>query len=179
MAASSSYFVNVTNKEYDNLLKDGYLSQPKVGDIDYVIYEQPMNDWMMAQINKRLPLSAFQTNVEYNFPHFMFLSKEDAYIPSQNYVIIEVKVPDSSVVKFDDADYVHVVNNLAYKDMFLANNEQEAHEKADASPVEVEQSWERMFDVNRQRDSEYCGDIELRAMTPFISLDMLVGVVVM
>ena len=30
-----------------------------------------------------------------------------------------------------------------------------------------------MFDLTTERDIEYAGEIELRAMTPFITLDMI------
>lgn len=179
-SAFATYYLCLTHHQLSELIVDGYLKQSQLGEDGYDAYDKEMDIWMMQQMRKRLPLAAFGPDDTMNASHFMFVSKDDMvkeWIDAGNYTVIKVKLPVDNVVHFDDNDYIHVINDLAYKSMYLANSESEANAMQSVSCKEVEASWERMFDPSRPRDSTYCGPVYLRAMTPYISKDMVQGVV--
>lgn len=150
---------------------------------DYDFYDEPMDNWMMQQMKKRLPDSAFdKNNPEANGAHFMFLNRADIYSPySDGMVLLEVEVLKEHLIYFGDNDYVMVVNNICngWKLDFLASSQSEADEMKNASEDVIVDSWERMFDITRDREIEYAGELELRAMTPCITTDMVKSVTIM
>ena len=179
---TQSFFVLVTISEWNKLLSDGFLSQPKKGDNNFDDWEEPMNTWMMQEMTKRLPSSAFNSDVERNDTFYMFADKADIWekhVRVCNMLVLHIEVPKTNVIHFDDNDYVMVLNNICngFHDMFMARSLEEANEKKNASVEEVKASYERMFDISSKRDVEYCGALSLRGMTPYISIDMVHGIV--
>lgn len=177
-------FIIISKKEWSNMQENKFLSRPdSLNDDDYDLYDEPMDQWMLEQMRKRLPNSAFHpTNPEANGSHFMFLRRDDIYSPfCDGRVMLEIEIPEEHVIYFDDHDYIMVVNNICngWKKDFLASTQQEADEMENASPEEVEESWLRMFDITRKRDIEYVGSLQLRAMTPCILLDMVKSYTIM
>jgi hypothetical protein len=166
--------------------KDGYLTYEGEEDSDELLdmWQQPMNDWMMEQMKSKLAPTAFSSDPNKNFPHFMFVVDEDInwlLEEGSDTVVLEVEQNIKHVVLFDDNEYVMVTNDICNggndtPHTYLANSEKEADEHIDASAEEKKKSWERMFDITRERDPKYCGTVEIRAMTPYISHDMVVAV---
>ena len=176
---TQTFFMCVSHKAWAKMQIDKFLSPSHFVDEDYDTYDEPIDTWMLKQMRTRLPESAFSPDIEANGSHFMFLNRSDIYSPfCDNSVVLEININLDNVVYFDDHSYVMVVNTLCngWKDYYLAFTEKEANEMKNASEVEVEESWLRMFDLTTERDIEYAGEIELRAMTPFITLDMISSV---
>ena len=179
---TQSFFVLITISEWNKLLTDGFLSQPKKGDNNFDDWEEPMNNWMMQEMKKRLPSSAFHSDEKRNDTFYMYVDKTDIWakhVRACNMMVIHVEVQTANLLHFDDNDYVMVLNNInnGFHDMFMARSLEEANEKKNASVEEVKASYERMFDISSKRDVEYCGALKLRGMTPYISLDMVRGIV--
>lgn len=179
---TQSFFVLITVSEWNNLLTDGFLSQPKKGDNTFDDWEEPMNTWMMQKMKNHLPSSAFHSVEERNDTFYMFVDKADIWkkhVKASNMLVLHVEIPKANIIYFDDNDYVMVLNNICngFHDMFIARSLEEAEDKKNASVEEVKESYERMFDISTKRDVEYCGALSLRGMTPYISLDMVHGIV--
>lgn len=170
-----SYYVIVSTKEYEKLQETGYL---KVGPEYEGDPEEKMSEWLFQQLKKRLPSTAFNPTVpEANNAIFMFLSVEDIYLDwAKGHMLLEVKLENKHVVKFDDTDYVSVCNDIMNDSAwnYIADSESEAEAFKDASPEVVKASWEKMFDTTRAREEAYCGTWDLRAATPYISKYMVV-----
>lgn len=179
------FYIAVSKTAYEKLLKDGYLTYEgdNNGNEQLDAWEEPMNEWMMDQLKTKLVKTAFHPDASKNFPHFMFVVDEDVNWLLDNTtdtIVLKIEQNIKHVVLFDDNEYVIVMNDICNggnnnPHTFLANNEQEADKNIDASAEEKKKSWERMFDITRERDVEYCGSFEIRAMTPYISLDMVVA----
>ena len=173
---TQTYYMCIGRKAWDKMRVDKYLSPSDLVDEDYDEFERRMDVWMMEKMRKMLPSSAFHPIEEANGSHFMFLKRTDLYSPfTDNSVVLEINTNPDHVLYFDDNSYVQVVNSLCngWKDTYLAFTEKEADEKKNASEADVEESWLRMFDLTTPRDLEYTGDIELRGMTPLITLEMV------
>ena len=181
--SGAKFYCIVSLSELEKLMVNGYLSIEDNEDCQaFKEWEKPMDNWMMLQMRKRLHPSVFSGNETSNFPHFLFTRREDIcddYVDMSSNVVFEIELPPENVVFFDDNDYVTVVNDMCSNTQngthyaFLAASKEEAEQMQNASQDEIVASWEKMFDIDRPKDTEYCGEISLRAMTPYISVDMI------
>ena len=104
---------------------------------------------------------------------YCFFEKPTWLTHKPKHVIIKLSVEANLVVPFDDHGYVHVVNDFSMgKPSFYALDANECREKANASPEECIQSYDRIFDVSREY-SRWCGRIEPRAFVPFVGRCMV------
>lgn len=142
--------------------------------------EALMDKWMLNQMHNRL---SHDDMALCNGPHWCFYNLEDCSNLTKihkDLIVVEFKTLPSRVLFFDDNDWVQVANNVMNNDVFtyLAYSEQEANENNDADEAAILKSWERMFDISAQkRDKEYCGDIELRAIVPYITKNMINNII--
>lgn len=141
-------------------------------------HEAKMDQWMLQQMHKRLPVNEMALC---NGPHWCFYKLEDCFpLSSRDLVVLQLRVPEASILSFDDNDWVQVANNVMNDDVatYLAYSEKEAEDNVNATKAEIKQSWERMFDssIHTQRDGEYCGDIQLRAVIPYITTHMITSI---
>lgn len=141
-------------------------------------YEARMDRWMLQQMHKRLPANDMAIC---NGPHWCFYYPEDCFpLLTRDFVVLKLKVPQRMVLCFDDNDWVQVTNNVTNNDIatYLAYSQKEAEDNANATKEEIQQSWERMFDLSlhAKRDSKYCGYIQLRAVIPYITMNMIIAI---
>lgn len=140
--------------------------------------EALMDKWMINQMHKRL-LAKDMTLC--HGPHWCFYDLLDCCFAKNNdLIVVEFKTQSSQVLVFDDNDWVQVANNVMNNEVvtYLAHSQQEADKNKDASQETILKSWERMFDVTSQtRDVEYCGELQLRAVVPYITKNMITNII--
>jgi hypothetical protein len=172
----------VSLEEYEQLQQVGYLPFSSLDDTDKL-----MDDWMLEQMKKRLNTDLFKEAIATDThstigPHWLFPCKELATGEwAKGKILLEIKKSENEVLYFDDNSWVHVANSVMngpYMYSYLAYSETEANAKENATKEEMMVSWERVFDITQNdiRDEMYSGSIELRAVSPFVSLDSIVRV---
>ena len=131
-----------------------------------------MDEWMLQQMHKKLPINELY-KWPCSGPHWCFY---ELPLKTADTRVLEMKVPTSILLSFDDNDWMQVANNIMNDDVatYLAYTEKEAEDNAMATEEEIKESWERMFDMSiHQRDHHYCGNIQLRAVIPYITQEMI------
>jgi len=156
----------VTKKDLDHLKTSGFLPISKTEDVA----EALMESWMERQVRKRLPINQYMDGYHW------CVTKLDHITINKDETIVEFTVDTTSILLFDDQDYIQVANNVMNNDVhtYLAHSEKEADDNSSASCEEILKSWEKMFDIRLQRrDPAYCGSIQLRAVVPYIHHSMV------
>jgi len=123
--------------------------------------------WMMGEMSKRLP------NYIGEYPIWLWVKKPDMrssahFIGGTKCVRLTLEIDDNDVL-ISDFDRWHLVLNNG----FCSDNEQE-DENFDNGKLNItkEESWERIFDLNRNVDVEWTGNGEwLQGTTGRIYLD--------
>ncbi len=173
---TSTFYIIVSKDEFEHLLKYDYVPLTNEDEGD-----ERMNDWMFLQMKKKLSSHLFETKDKKTEkvigPHWLFVNKEDICwdIVDEDNTILEIVKNVEDCLFFDDADWCQVANNVMnnYCYSYCAHSQEEADAKVNASPQEIKESWERIFTTDPNitdvtRDVEYCGDINIRAITPFV-----------
>lgn len=172
MAQYKTFYVVVSRDEVDFMLKMRFLVRIYEDESD--AWDKPMDQWMLEQMREKLPSGAFHPlRPEYNYAHHLFVNREDVGEPGTDYMVLEVVLNVNNVLYFDIGDYITITNNICngHTLTYLADSEKEADENKDATYEVVKASWAKMFDVNRPRDTAYCGtQCEIHATTPCISI---------
>lgn len=174
MAKITLYTV-VSHEDLTSLKETGYLPFSSEDN-----NESLMDKWMLNQMHKRLSNDDIALC---NGPHWCFYDLQDCSnvtMIHKDLIVLEFKTLPSHVLFFDDNDWVQVANNVMNNEVvtYLAHSEHEANENKDADEAAILKSWERMFDISAQkRDIEYCGDIELRAIVPYITKNMISNII--
>jgi hypothetical protein len=145
-----------------------------------------MDNWMLQQMKSKLPSTLFEGTPDTIGPHWLFPcndDKNDSNLPPYDWLkgfyLVKIVKDKDDVLFFDDNSWVMVANNVLNDNCstFLAYSEEEAALKENATVPEIQNSWERMFDVNSElRDEEYCGPVELRAVTPYVDFDSVIEI---
>lgn len=171
MECSKLYTV-VTREQLNDLRKHGCLT-PEIE-----TWEQPLYEWMYSQMCNRLPSNVMQRANPFHF-HYLFLDESDTeFATLHNWFVLELSIPNDSLLYFDDNEYVYITNalrngHLTY--IFDSEEDHKAHEFC--SQDEATESWKKLFNPYRKRDNNYCGEVVLRAMTPYICKHMIVNIV--
>lgn len=181
----SVFYTIVDNKQYDYLLKYDYVPFTNEDEAD-----ERMNNWMLLQMKKMLPSHLFETTEEKTNntigPHWLFVNMDDIWweILTEDRILLEIVKNQTDCLFFDDSDWVSVANNIKNNDCYsyLAHSQQEADANANATPEKIKESWGKIFrtvptfaDVSR--DDEYCGDLSVRAVTPFIHKNDVIKII--
>lgn len=123
--------------------------------------------WMMKQMKKRIP------NYSGEYPIWLWIKKPDMRSTSHfgsytKCVRLTVELDEKDVLISDFEDW-HIVLN----DGFNADDEREYEDfYAGNLKVTKEQSWERIFELNRPRDPQWSGKSDcLQGTTGRITLD--------
>lgn len=180
----ATFYAIVSRQAYADLITTGHLAFDGEGDEQGDLWESPMNDWMMVQMRKRLPETAFSNDQTQNYPHFLYCDTDDinwTFISVNDIVLLKLQLNKENVVMFDDNRYYMITNDicnggLSKPYLYLAHSEADEEANKEASSEEKMKSWERLFDLNVNRDLKYCGPISLRGMTPYISKSMIQAV---
>jgi hypothetical protein len=165
----------VSGEDYKSLQETGYL--PFYSEDNS---EALMDKWMIEQMRKRLSVDDMALS---NGPHWCFFELHDCSPLTEfdkDLVVVQFKTQPTHVLFFDDSDWVQVANNVMNNEVvtYLAHSEKEADENKDATQAAILKSWERMFDITvQERDVEYCGDIQLRAVVPYITKNMITNII--
>lgn len=123
---------------------------------------------MMAQMGLRLP------NYKGEFPIWLWLIKPDMrssghFMSNTSCVRLRIELDEKEVLVSDFVDWHFVLN-----DSFNADNEAENDEYYDGKlNISKEESWNRIFELNRERDPYWCGtqDRWLQGVTGRISVE--------
>jgi len=132
----------------------GYL----IGDEEFAGFQKEYL-WMMEQMKKRLP------NYQGEYPIWVWLEKPDmrqtGHFPGGTKCVrlkLEIDEKDVLVSYFDDW---HCVLNR----WFCSDSEEEAEAfETGLLPISMEESWERIFELDRIRDPEWHGRVEDRKL---------------
>lgn len=173
---TSQFYIIVGKDELKHLIKHDYIPFNHEDEAD-----ERMNNWMFVQMKEHLPSHLFETTEKKDDkvigPHWLFTNKDDICweILDQDNVVLEVSKNITDCLFFDDNDWVQVANNIMNNDCYtyLAHSQTEADENLNATKEQIKESWKRIFTtdpniVDVLRDEDYCGEIWLRAITPFI-----------
>jgi hypothetical protein len=166
---------------YTVVSRDDYASLKETGYLPFCSEDNSealMDKWMIEQMHKRLLVDDMALC---KGPHWCFTQLQDCFpLMTRDFMVLELNVPSMSVLSFDDSDWVQVANNVMNNEVvtYLAHSEKEADENKDATHAAILKSWERMFDITvHNRDAEYCGDIQLRAVVPYITKNMITDII--
>ncbi|MFS0558923.1 DUF3841 domain-containing protein [Brevibacillus sp. 179-C9.3 HS] len=141
-------FWTLQNQEVWEMAQDrGFLQ----GDRNYAMFPEEY-EWMIHQMKKRL------TKYRGESPIWLWVDKPDlrrtGYFESGvKFVRIKVELDEQEVLLSDYDEWHMILNND-----FLANSEQEYedyHQGKDT--ISKEESWERIFEWDRIRDTEWAG----------------------
>lgn len=176
----TTFYTIVSRDAYAFLLQNDYLNFDEESDD---LWETPMNKWMVKQMRKRLPQSAFSADDTENHPHYLYCDKNDinwAFLDVSQLVLLKLHLNKSNVLMFDDNGYYMVANNicnggLSDPHLYLADDEADEQANVNASSENKIKSWEKMFDIKRTRDPTYYPAIDVRGMTPYIAGEMVVA----
>lgn len=172
--SSQTFYVIVEKEDYKFFTENGYIPFHSDDEAD-----ERMDNWMLMQMKKRMSAELFDNKLSNKVgPHWLYVHMEDICWEwlKNNEVVLEVVKDTNDCLFFDDNDWVQVANNIMNNDCYtyLAYSQEEADANENASQEQIKESWEKIFANDPQfidlvRDDKYCGSIELRAITPFIS----------
>lgn len=171
--SSQTFYIIVHKSDYEFLMEHGYIPFHSDDEAD-----ERMDNWMLMQIKKRMSAELFDDKPSNKVgPHWLYIHKEDIcweWLNNEE-VVLEIVKPINECLFFDDNDWVQVANNVMNNSCYtyLAHSQEEGDANENATLEQIKESWERMFATERDlidyvRDEEYCGSIELRAITPFV-----------
>lgn len=172
--SSQTFYIIVEKDQYEFLREHDYVPFHSDDEAD-----ARMDNWMLAQMKKRMPTQLFVDNEASNKvgPHWLYIDKHDICWEwlNNNEVVLEIVKPINECLFFDDNDWVQIANNVINNDCYtyLAHSQEEADANENATPEQIKGSWEKIFAtdpelIDNVRDEEYCGSIEPRAITPFV-----------
>lgn len=156
-----------TVEAWDEAQKRGYLE----GSEEHAAFLEEYN-WMMEQMKKRL--------VNYNgeYPIWLWIKKPDMrstghFVSNTMCVRLTIDLGDEDVLVSDFDDWHSVLN-----DGFCADNEREYDDYyLGKLKMSKEESWERIFELNRNRDPEWHGTRrDLQGVTGRVELSKVVRV---
>ena len=139
----ATYYTIQTKEAWDDALTKGFLEFNKK-----YIYELafPEYNWMVDQMKKRLP------NYNCEYPIWLWLKRPDLRYGGHlekglRGVLLEVDIDENDVLLSDFIAWHCVLNND-----FLSISEDEEN---GITNITKEESWERIFDLDLLRQSEY------------------------
>ncbi|QWU14346.1 protein of unknown function [Paenibacillus sophorae] len=160
----TKYWTLKTEEVWNEFKKLGYIE----GSEEYALYPEEYK-WMMQQMALRLP--------EYNgeYPVWLWLKKPDMRSTSHfesgtKCVRLTVELDEKDVLISDFENWHMVLNDSFNAD---SEDEYEAFYRGELS-ITKEESWERIFDLNRNINSNWSGTGEwLQGVTGRITLDKI------
>lgn len=169
--SSQIFYIVIDKDDHEFLGKHGYIP---------FYCNDNMDNWMLMQMKKRMPAELFYNQPSNKVgPHWLYLNTESIYwdwVKNENKVVLEIVKNVNNCLFFDDSDWVQVANNVMNNKCYtyLAHSQKEADANENATAEKIRESWERIFAsdsnlIDTLRDEEYCGPIELRAITPYVS----------
>ncbi|MCM2980006.1 DUF3841 domain-containing protein [Niallia circulans] len=163
------YFTNQAIEVVNQLNKTGYLTgKAEFVDKDFL----PSYRWMIEQMGKRL-------NHNGSYPIWLWTTKpnlqsEGHFNKGTKAVCLTVEIPENQIL-FSDFSAWHCVLNNGFCPM---TEEEDTLFDDGKLTITKEQSWERIFDLAKLRNSEMWnnGDQIVQGVTPIIQKEQIVNI---